>query len=151
MNILKVQSGHCFNRVEQPGSRHPCPTLPPAPLHPGLLDDWSCPSSACPSSCVGCRQREACWQSEEQKLQIWRRRFGWSWSREGPVQAKRCWTAAAWALCCFSSGCPGGWASSGPALPAADCAAAGGGSAGRPPEAGETNKLSRNTDCKKNN
>lgn len=42
--------------------------------------------------------------------------------------------AAAWAICCFSSGCPGGRTSSGPALPAADSAAAAGGSAERPPE-----------------
>lgn len=60
---------------------------------------------------------------------------------------KGCWTAAGRAVC-FSSGGPClGRASSGPALPAAGSAAAGGGSAECPPEARKTNRLSEHNIC----
>lgn len=67
INVLKVQSHHCFNRVIRPGSRcRPRPTLNPALLG-GCC---SCPSSACPSSCDGSWEETARW--EQQKPPIWR-------------------------------------------------------------------------------
>lgn len=50
------------------------------------------------------------------------------------MRAEGSWRAVGWVACWFSSGCPCGKASSGPALPAADSPAAAGGAAGSPPE-----------------
>lgn len=54
---------------------------------------------------------------------------------------KGCSKAAGWVVCCFSSGCPCGRASSGSALPAAESAAAAEESAEGPPEERRTNTL----------
>ena len=139
INVLKVQSHQCFNRAIRSGSRcHRRPTLSPA-----LLDGCcSCPSSACPSSCVGSWEEKARWEWEQQKPPIWRWRFGWSLLWKGLVMSKWCWKVAGWAVCCVSSGCPYERTSSGPARPAAEPAPAAAWAAGDPPEAKTNKKLS---------
>lgn len=133
MEDESVQHPCGFNRAIRPGSRRLCPTLTPAPVHPGLHNDCSYPSSFWTSRCVGCCSQGVSWEWEQRRLQIWRWIFGWCWLWEGGcARPEARWAAAGRA--CFSSGCPGGSSSSGSALLAAVSSAVVASSPESPPE-----------------